>query len=155
MYNIKVIFSSIWRNNKMTDFLTFAMMGATDASAQQGGLKDTMPMLIMMAVLFGAMYFFTIRPQKKQQKMEQEIRENTQIGDEITTIGGICGKVVSVKDDTIVIETGSDRVKIKFKKYAIQTNHTANEKIQAQREAAKAAMMEKKAKKSKKDKDAE
>ncbi len=138
----------------MTDFLTFAMMGAT-GSTQQGGLKDTMPMIIMMAALFGAMYFFTIRPQKKQQKMEQEIRENTQIGDEITTIGGICGKVVSVKDDTIVIETGSDRVKIKFKKYAIQTNHTANEKIQAQREAAKAAMMEKKAKKSKKDKDAE
>lgn len=140
--------------NKMTNFLTFAMMGATDAT-QQGGLKDTMPMIIMMAVLFGAMYFFTIRPQKKQQKMEQEIRENTQIGDEITTIGGICGKVVSVKDDTIVIETGSDRVKIKFKKYAIQTNHTANEKIQAQREATRAAMMEKKAKKSKKDKDAE
>lgn len=138
----------------MTNFLTFAMMGATDAT-QQGGLKDTMPMIIMMAVLFGAMYFFTIRPQKKQQKREQEIRENTQIGDEITTIGGICGKVVSVKDDTIVIETGSDRVKIKFKKYAIQTNHTANEKIQAQREAAKAAMQEKKAKKSKKDKDAE
>ncbi len=138
----------------MTDFLTFAMMGAT-STTQQGGLKDTMPMIIMMAALFGAMYFFTIRPQKKQQKMEQEIRENTQIGDEITTIGGICGKVVSVKDDTIVIETGSDRVKIKFKKYAIQTNHTANEKIQAQREAAKAAMMEKKAKKSKKDKDAE
>ena len=138
----------------MTNFLTFAMMGATDAT-QQGGLKDTMPMIIMMAVLFGAMYFFTIRPQKKQQKMEQEIRENTQIGDEITTIGGICGKVVSVKDDTIVIETGSDRVKIKFKKYAIQTNHTANEKIQAQREATRAAMMEKKAKKSKRDKDAE
>ena len=138
----------------MTNFLTFAMMGATDAT-QQGGLKDTMPMIIMMAVLFGAMYFFTIRPQKKQQKMEQEIRENTQIGDEITTIGGICGKVVSVKDDTIVIETGSDRVKIKFKKYAIQTNHTANEKIQAQREATRAAMMEKTAKKSKKDKDAE
>ena len=138
----------------MTDFLTFAMMGTT-GTAQQGSLKDTMPMIIMMAALFGAMYFFTIRPQKKQQKMEQEIRENTQIGDEITTIGGICGKVVSVKDDTIVIETGSDRVKIKFKKYAIQTNHTANEKIQAQREAAKAAMMEKKAKKSKKDKDAE
>lgn len=138
----------------MTDFLTFAMMGAT-STTQQGGLEDTMPMIIMMAALFGAMYFFTIRPQKKQQKMEQEIRENTQIGDEITTIGGICGKVVSVKDDTIVIETGSDRVKIKFKKYAIQTNHTANEKIQAQREAAKAAIMEKKAKKSKKDKDAE
>ncbi len=135
----------------MTNFLTFAMM----PPAEGGSTGDMMPMILMMAALFGAMYFFTIRPQKKQQKMEQEIRENTQIGDEITTIGGICGKVVSVKDDTIVIETGSDRVKIKFKKYAIQTNHTANEKIQAQREAAKAAMQEKKAKKSKKDKDAE
>lgn len=135
----------------MTNFLTFAMM----APAEGGSTGDMMPMILMMAALFAAMYFFTIRPQKKQQKMEQEIRENTQIGDEITTIGGICGKVVSVKDDTIVIETGSDRVKIKFKKYAIQTNHTANEKIQAQREAAKAAMQEKKAKKSKKDTDAE
>ena len=135
----------------MTNFLTFAMM----APAEGGSTGDMMPMILMMAALFAAMYFFTIRPQKKQQKMEQEIRENTQIGDEITTIGGICGRVVTVKEDSLVIETGSDRVKIKFKKYAIQTNHTANEKIQAQREAAKAAMQEKKAKKSKKDKDAE
>ncbi len=134
----------------MTEFLTFAMMSASGAegSEQGGGMGG---MLLIFAVMFGLMYFTTIRPQKKQQKMEQEIRENTQIGDEITTIGGICGKVVAVKDDTIVIETGSDRVKIKFKKYAIQTNHTANEKIQAEREAAKAAMAEKKAKKSKKD----
>ena len=134
----------------MTEFLTFAMMSATGAEGE-GGTGGSMTMIIMIAVMFGLMYFTTIRPQKKQQKMEQEIRENTQIGDEITTIGGICGKVVAVKDDTVVIETGSDRVKIKFKKYAIQTNHTANEKIQAEREAAKAAMADKKAKKSKKD----
>ena len=140
----------------MLNFLTFAMAAATTGAEGAEGAQSSMPMIIMMVALFAAMYFFTIRPQKKQQKMEQEIRENTQIGDEITTIGGICGKVVSVKDDSIVIETGSDRVKIKFKKYAIQTNHTANEKVQAEREAAKAAMMEKKAKKSKKnDKDAE
>ncbi len=139
----------------MNEFLTFAMVGAAGAEGTEG-TQGSMPMILMMVALFAAMYFFTIRPQKKQQKMEQEIRENTQIGDEITTIGGICGKVVSVKDDSIVIETGSDRVKIKFKKYAIQTNHTANEKVQAEREAAKAAMMEKKAKKSKKkDNDAE
>ena len=106
-------------------------------------------MIIMMVVLFAAMYFFTIRPQKKQQKMEQEIRENTQVGDEIVTIGGICGRVVAVKEDTVTIETGSDRNKIKFKKYAIQMNVTANEKIQAEREAARAAMQEKKSKKSK------
>ena len=135
----------------MTNFLTFAMMGGAGAGAEGGAQSGSFSMIIMMAVLFGAMYFFTIRPQKKQQKMEQELRENTQIGDEITTIGGMCGRVVAVKDDTIVLETGSDRVKIKFKKYAIQTNHTANEKVQAEREAAKAAMAEKKSKKSKKD----
>lgn len=138
----------------MTEFLTFAMMNSAGTTAE-GGKGGTASMIIMFAILFAAMYFFTIRPQKKQQKMEQEIRENTQIGDEITTIGGICGRVVSVKDDTIVIETGSDRVKLKFKKYAIQTNHTANEKIQSEREAAKAAMQEKKAKKFKKNKDEE
>ena len=112
-------------------------------------------MLIMLVGMVALMYFMMIRPQKKKQKEEQAMRDNLQSGDEITTIGGIIGRIVTVKDDTIVIETGSDRVKIKFKKYAIQTNHTANEKIQAQREATRAAMMEKKAKKSKKDKDAE
>lgn len=125
----------------------------TLAAAEGGANKaSAMPMILMMVALFAAMYFFTIRPQKKQQKKEQELRENTQIGDEITTIGGICGRVVAVKDDTIVIETGSDRTKIKFKKYAIQTNNTANEKIQAEREAAKAAAEEKKGKKKKEDK---
>lgn len=149
MYNVQVIiYYNFLEDIQMTEFLTFMMTSATTEQSPSSGF----PMIIMMVALFAAMYFFTIRPQKKQQKMEQEIRENTQIGDEITTIGGICGKVVSVKDDTIVIETGSDRVKIKFKKYAIQTNHTANEKIQAEREAAKAAMQEKRnKKKSKKD----
>lgn len=149
MYNVQVIiYYKFLEDIQMTEFFTFMMTSATTEQSPSSGF----PMIIMMVALFAAMYFFTIRPQKKQQKMEQEIRENTQIGDEITTIGGICGKVVSVKDDTIVIETGSDRVKIKFKKYAIQTNHTANEKIQAEREAAKAAMQEKRnKKKSKKD----
>ena len=134
----------------MNQFLTLASMGLFGGAEGGTDGKSTWPMLLMMGGLFAAMYFFTIRPQKKQQKREQELRESTQIGDEITTIGGICGKVVSVKDDTIVIETGSDRVKIKFKKYAIQTNHTANEKLQAEREATRAAMQEKKANKSKK-----
>lgn len=136
----------------MTDFLTFAAMSSTSNASSSGG---SMTMIIMIVAMFALMYFTTIRPQKKQQKVEQQMRENTQIGDEITTIGGICGKVVAVKDDTVVIETGSDRVKIKFKKYAIQTNNTANEKYQAEREAAKAEMeakrAEKKNKKSKKD----
>ena len=117
----------------MNIFTTFA------AAASTGGMGGSTGMIIMMVALFGAMYFFTIRPQKKQQKREQELRDNTQIGDEITTIGGICGRVVAIKDDTVTIETGSDRTKIKFKKFAIGTNNTANEKIKAEQEAAKAA----------------
>lgn len=122
---------------------------STLLAAAPGSGTGSTGMIIMMVALFAAMYFFTIRPQKKQQKMEQEIRESTQVGDEVTTIGGICGKVVAIKDDTITIETGSDRTKIKLKKFAIGTNITANEKIKAEREAAKAAAQSKKEKKSK------
>ncbi|MCH5190431.1 MAG: preprotein translocase subunit YajC [Oscillospiraceae bacterium] len=121
----------------------------TLAAAGSGGAGGSTGMIIMMVALFGAMYFFTIRPQKKQQKREQELRDNTQVGDEITTIGGICGKVVAIKDDTVTIETGSDRTKIKFKKFAIGTNITANEKMAAEREAAKATAQSKKEKKTK------
>ena len=80
------------------------------------------------------------------------MRESTQVGDEITTIGGIMGRVVTVKEDSLIIETGADRNKMKIARWAIQTNNTANEKIQAEREAAKAAAQkEKEAKKSKKE----
>lgn len=135
----------------MTNLFTFAMVSSS-AESGTGSSGSSATMLIMMVVLFAAMYFFTIRPQKKQQKKEQELRDNTQVGDEIVTIGGICGRVVAVKEDTVTVETGSDRNKMIFKKYAIQLNVTANEKIQAEREAARAAMQEKKEKTDKKDK---
>ena len=83
------------------------------------------------------------------QKKEQEIRENTQVGDEITTIGGIVGKVVTVKEDSLIIETGADKNKMKITRWAIQTNVTANEKIKAEREAAKAAALKAKEEKAK------
>ena len=71
-------------------------------------------MLIPLILVFGAMYFFLIRPQKKKEKAEIQMRNSIEVGDEITTIGGIIGKVVSVKDDnTFVIETSSDKTKIK------------------------------------------
>ena len=85
------------------------------------------------------MYFLMIRPQKKRQKEEQAMRDNVQVGDEITTIGGIMGRVVTVKEDSVTIETGADRTKIKFTRTSIATNNTANEKLAAEREAAKAA----------------
>ena len=106
-------------------------------------------MIIYVVALFALLYFLMIRPQKKQQKKEQEIRENTQVGDEITTIGGIVGKVVTVKEDSLIIETGADKNKMKITRWAIQTNVTANEKIKAEREAAKAAALKAKEEKAK------
>ena len=124
---------------------------ATTATAT-GSTGSPYTMIIMMAVLFGAMYFLMIRPQKKQQKKDQEMRESTQVGDEVTTIGGIIGRVVTVKEDSLVIETGADRNKMKIARWAIQQNNTAVAKVQAEREAAKAAAEKaKEEKKSKKE----
>ena len=135
----------------MNLFNYLALFGASTASADGTGNGGSMwSMIIMMAVLFGGMYFLMIRPQKKQQKKEQEMRDSTQVGDEITTIGGIMGRVVTVKEDSLIIETGADRNKMKITRWAIQTNNTANEKIQAEREAAKAAQEKAKAEKSSK-----
>ncbi|MEG1551756.1 MAG: preprotein translocase subunit YajC, partial [Oscillospiraceae bacterium] len=110
-----------------------ATTGATGTAAQK------FAPIILMVLLFGGMYFLMIRPQKKQQKKEQEMRESTQVGDEVTTIGGIMGRVVTVKEDSLIIETGADRNKMKIARWAVQTNNTAAEKIQAERDAAKLA----------------
>lgn len=96
-------------------------------------------MILMLVAMFAVMYFVMIRPQKKKQKEEQAMRDNIQIGDEITTIGGIMGRVVTVKDDSLIIETGADRSKMKIARWAVGTNNTANEKMEAERQAAKEA----------------
>ncbi len=76
-------------------------------------------MLIILAVVLGAMYFFMIRPQKKQEKEVNQMRNNLAVGDEITTIGGIIGKVISIKEETCVIESAHDRTKIRILKSAV------------------------------------
>ena len=83
--------------------------------------------LIMMALMFGVLYFFMIRPQKKKQKEEAKMRDNLQPGDEIMTIGGFYGRVISVKDDTIVIESVVDRSKQKLLRSAVQVNLTVHD----------------------------
>lgn len=103
--------------------------------------------IILMVLLFVIMYFMMIRPQKKKQKEEQEMRDAIQIGDEITTIGGIFGRVVTVKEDSLVIETGADRTKMKITRWAIQTNNTAEDRLQAERAAQAAAKEAEKAEK--------
>lgn len=73
----------------------------------------------MLVVLIVVFYFFGIRPQKKKEKEENAMRNNLSVGDEITTIGGIIGKVVSIKEETCVIETAHERTKIRILKSAI------------------------------------
>lgn len=80
--------------------------------------------IVLIVVL---MYFIMIRPQRKKQKEEQKMRNNMRVGDEITTIGGICGRVLNIKEDSLVIETGADRNKMTIKKWAIQTVDTIHD----------------------------
>ena len=76
--------------------------------------------LIMIAVMLVAFYFLFSRPQKKQQRQIDDMRNNLQVGDEITTIGGVIGKIVSIKEETITIETSHDRTKIRFLRSAVR-----------------------------------
>ena len=86
-------------------------------------------MIAIYAVIIGLVYLFLIRPNSKKKKEEAEMRNNLEIGDEITTIGGIMGRVVAIKEDedALIIETGSDRVKMKFKKWCISSVDTVKE----------------------------
>ena len=107
--------------------------GATQAAADTaeqaagGGWMSMLPMLALYAVIFGAMWFFMIRPNSKKKKEEAKMRENVQVGDAVTTIGGIMGRVVSVKEDSLLLETGADRAKVRIKKWAIQSNETIHD----------------------------
>jgi preprotein translocase subunit YajC len=76
--------------------------------------------IILLVVMLGVFYFLIMRPQKKQEKEINQMRENLQIGDEISTTGGILGRVVKIKDDIVTIETGSDKNKIKIFKWAVR-----------------------------------
>lgn len=76
--------------------------------------------ILIIVVMFVALYFFMIRPQKKQEKEVANMRNNLQVGDEITTIGGIIGKIVSIKEETLMIETGHDRAKIRILRSAVR-----------------------------------
>jgi len=93
-------------------------------------MGSTMIMLIAMAAIF---YFMLIRPENKRKKEAEELRTSLKVGDEVITIGGIAGKVVNVKEDRFVIETGADQVRIEVMKWGLSSNETA---VAAEKEAA-------------------
>ena len=79
-----------------------------------------------LALMLVMLYFMIYRPKKKQEKKDAAMRSSLEIGDQVTTIGGIIGRVVAIKDDTFVLETGADRVKIRFTKNAISSVEKLN-----------------------------
>ena len=102
---------------------------ALAAEPQANPAGSGLALLIPLAITFALMYFIMIRPQRKKEKEEKKMRENLQVGDEIVTIGGIYGRVVSLKEDSFVIESKSDHSKITIAKWALQTNLTVHDDV--------------------------
>lgn len=97
----------------------------TDAAVDPTGGSQMVSTIIMLVLMVAVFYFMLIRPENKRKKEAEQLRSSLKVGDKITTIGGITGKVVSVKDETFVIETGADQVRIELQKWALSTNDTA------------------------------
>ncbi len=105
----------------------------------QTAASGTSSMILMLALMFAIFYFFIIRPENKKKKQTDEMRNSLSLGDEITTIGGMTGKLVQITEDTVTFETGEDRVRIQIKQWGISTT--------AKMEAAEAEARNKKKKK--------
>ena len=112
-----------------------------------------MDSIILLVAMIAVFYFLIIRPENKRKKEAQQMRASLKVGDNITTIGGIIGDIVSIKDDSIVIETTTDRVRVEFAKFAVSTNNTAEKEAAKRKAAALAARKEQKEKEKKAKKD--
>ena len=124
----------------------FSIISMTAGTTTASGFDMLSPFVLMILMLV-VLYFIMIRPQRKKEKADAEMRKNVQVGDEIETVGGIVGIITKVEENTVVIETSSDRCKMRIKKWAIATNVSANEEAKAKEETAKAEKPAKKAKK--------
>lgn len=80
--------------------------------------------IIMLVLIFAVFYFLILRPENKKKKQVETMRSTLKVGDNVTTIGGIIGQICHIKDDNIVIETGADRVRIEFARWAISSNES-------------------------------
>lgn len=138
-----------------------AAASASNSQAAAGG--GFMQLIISLGIMFVLLYFMAIRPQKKREQEAKEMQNSLQVGDEVITSGGIVGMVFRIGDDTVVIETGGERHKLRIKKWAIAENVTAVERAREAQAKAKTKLAaagvndegEKKSKKEKKSEDTE
>ena len=112
---------------------------ATTANQQQASMGSLLSMPLMLVVMFVLLYFVAIRPQKKRDRELKEMQESLQVGDEVVTGGGIVGIVVSVGEDTVVIETGGAKHKLRIKNWAITENVSAAERFKEAKAAGKSS----------------
>ncbi len=93
----------------------------TTAAADGSATGSSASMIIMIVIMIAIFYFFLIRPENKKKKQAEEMRSNLAVGDLVTTIGGIVGRIVAIKSETIVFETSEDRVRMEVTKWAISS----------------------------------
>ena len=135
--------SNQWYNKQ--DFIregVFPMVNFLTDAMGTGGMISP---LIMLVAMFAIMYFMMIRPENKRKKEAEQMRASIRKGDSITTIGGIIGTVVDVKENNIVIETSADQVRVELAKWAVSSNETAAEKAKADAKKAEEAKAKAKA----------
>ena len=145
----------------MSAFAEGNAASASNPPAAAGG--GFMQLIISLGIMFVLLYFMAIRPQKKREQEAKEMQNSLQVGDEVITSGGIVGMVFRIGDDTVVIETGGERHKLRIKKWAIAENVTATERAREAQAKAKTKLAaagvndedEKKSKKEKKSEDTE
>ncbi len=124
----------------------FLLDNAASAASAEQNPWATAGMFGFWILIFGAMYFILIRPQRKKQKEEEAMRSSIEIGDDVTTIGGVVGKVIAIRedDDTFVLETGSDKTRIRFKKWAVSSIDTTDKQKKEEKETKEEDTKEKK-----------
>ena len=117
----------------MTDLLTLLTSNTSGKTPTQGGtdILSILTMLIPLALMIVIFYFLIIRPEKKRSKKMKEMLDNLEVADEVVTTGGIIGRVLRVTEDTVLIETGSDRTKIRVLKSSIAENRTVHDEAES------------------------
>ena len=116
----------------------FMLLDTTTAAGGTASAGNILIMFLPLGFMILIFYFLVMRPQKKQERKEAQMRDSLQVGDEVTTIGGIIGRVVSIKDETFTLETSRDRTKIRFVRSAIKSVDVRIADRYAEAEAAKA-----------------
>lgn len=114
----------------MTEAMTFLAATAEDSTTAASGASMLMT-FIPLALMLVIFYFLLIRPEKKRAKKMKEMLDNLQVADEVVTTGGIIGRVLSVKDDTVLIETGGDRTRIRILRSSIAENRTTHDDVES------------------------